>query len=159
MNNKTFERLRKIAKKTADASPHHIRLGAVVFHKNRILSTGFNTSKGITRYLKIFRFATCHAEISAIRNVKNRELLKGSEIFVFRESKAGTPMISRPCGLCTQVMYEHGIKKVWYTVSEFPYWKCELVEDMYNKIDKKECFETNCRKPMHPPEGKKKGNI
>lgn len=158
MNTKTLERLRKVAKKASDSSDYKIKLGAAVFKKNRIISVGYNSKKTHPKLLRYFKHSTLHAECDSIFHCENKEILKGSDIFVFRESKAGTPLLSKPCSMCVQVLFEHGVKRAFWTTETFPYWESDLIENMYNRIDKKECFETNCRKPKNPPEGKKKGN-
>lgn len=156
MNEHTFERLRKISIKEAQKSNHKIKLGAVIMRKNRPLSVGYNQNKTSPKLLKYFRHATIHAEICACQNVVNKNLLKGADIYVFRETKDGKPAFSRPCSLCCQYLYDMGVKRAYWTTNDFPYFDSDLIENMYNQIDRKECLETNCRKPTNPPEGKKK---
>lgn len=157
MNVHTLERLRKIAKKASESSSYKIKLGAAVFKKHRVISIGYNSTKTHPMLLKYFKHGTVHAEVACTSGI-NRELLKGADIFVFRESKEGMPLLSRPCGMCVQVLNEHGIKRAFWTTPDFPYWETDLIENMYNQIDKKECYETNCRKPKNPPQGKKGNN-
>lgn len=156
MNRQTLERLRKIALKAAEKSEHQMKLGAVIFNKNRLLSIGYNSLKTHPKLSRIFKHATVHAEIDACIHAVNKDLLKGADIFVCRETKNGSPSMAKPCAMCTQILKEYGVKRAFWTTEIFPYWDSANVEDMYNQIDRKECFETNCKKPKNPPEGKKK---
>ena len=158
MNEHTFERLRKITRKEAQKSNHKVKLGAAIFKKNRIISLGYNSTKTHPKLIKYFIHASVHSECDAVLHCVNKEQLKGSEIFVWREDKQGNPVISKPCSMCTQILYEYGVKRAWWVTNVFPYWETDLIENMYNQIDRKECFETNCKKPKNPPEGKKKRN-
>ncbi len=103
----------KVCKKVAIYSDHHQhKIGAVIVKRNKILSTGFNKLK--THPLSPHPFRSCHAEFVAISFLSS-EQLKGSTIFVYRETKQGELANSRPCSYCYSLIKSKGIKKIVYT--------------------------------------------
>lgn len=101
-----------IAKNLSHLSKHKkCALGAVIVHKNRIVSVGINQHKTHTRSPAKFR--TLHAEIAAILNA--RQDIRGCDIYVYRENKNGQLAISKPCAVCRDMIEEVGIKNVYYS--------------------------------------------
>lgn len=99
-------------------SGHKFKIGAVIVRKGRILSSGcnqaFKTHTYINDHGEDFN-KTVHAEICAIFRLKNRELLRGSTIVVYREKKDGSFARARPCPMCFELIRKYGIKKMQYT--------------------------------------------
>ncbi len=116
----------RLAKKESKKSTHNIRVGAVLSN-NRPITFGHNKIKSHTKFanpsqhLKI----SIHAEIDCI--IKSKSNKDGDTIWVWREDLEGKPKLSRPCSDCMKSLREFGIKKVYYTVEHFPYWKGELL--------------------------------
>ena len=112
-------RVFELAKRASERSDHEIfRLGAVIFNKNRILSVGFNhkfKTHPIIQTLGGDFHKTLHAEIHAIIQVKNKAILRGSSIFVYRSNKDGFLAIAKPCPCCQKIIKHYGIKDIIYT--------------------------------------------
>jgi deoxycytidylate deaminase len=101
-----------IAKKLAEKSSYHHKLGAVVVFKNKIIGLGFNKpSKTHTRANTPFN--TIHAELDAILQAGDQ--CRNAEIYVYREYKNGSPANAKPCKYCEELIRLVGIKKVYYT--------------------------------------------
>lgn len=145
MNNLShrLQKILEIAKKVSKHSDYKYKLGAVIFSSGKIIAIGNNSTKTNPKLSKIFKHATLHAECDAILHCVNPQQLKGSSIFVVRETSEGRPAIAKPCDMCTTMMFEYGIKMVYWTIPDFPYWDCAKVEELYNKIDHQNVYETN----------------
>ncbi len=90
------------------------KLGAVVVHGNRILSTGFNS----LRPSKLLNTQTLHAEAAAIlkllKDRRQHELI-GAEIYVSRFTRGGRIGLAKPCHHCEALIRSVGIKRVTFT--------------------------------------------
>ena len=95
---------------------------ACVVNKKQILSIGLNRRKshplmsrfGSYRPNQIF----LHAEVDAIVRTVNQygnEILKESDIYVLRTTKAGNVAESRPCDGCMEVINAFGIKNIYWS--------------------------------------------
>jgi len=120
---KRILRYLELAKKVATGSTiGNFRHGAVVVSGgSAILGMGANNEKYCSFAAK-YRpkdkgLATFHAEIKSIIGV-DRDILKGSTIFVARTSKCGNSRMSKPCPMCHAALKAQGIKKVYYTIDE-----------------------------------------
>ena len=127
MKMKFFEKA-KAASKLSDFRRIHI--GCVVVYKNRVISVGWNTTKGNPLQQKRnekYRFGKddkdngcLHAEMLAILHsrpyLKNLDMSKVS-IYVYRESRFGEIRMSKPCSACDSYIRELGIKHIYYTVN------------------------------------------
>lgn len=102
------------------------RVGAVIVEKNRIISTGHNSSKTSTlqnkynKYRDIEDVNVCvprvHAEIAALNPLLKQDVdWAHTSIYVYRELKSGHISCARPCKACAQLIRELGIKKIFYT--------------------------------------------
>jgi len=110
-------RLFKTALKQARNSAVSFKHGAIIVSGGRILSTGKNKygSHRISRmYYPRHKKATIHAELQAVLNVHNSELLKGSTLYSARigRGRNTATMISTPCPSCIEVMKAFGIRDV-----------------------------------------------
>jgi len=104
-----FELARQLSYKSDYESQ---KLGCVIVKKNKIISVGFNQRK--THPKSNTRFNHIHAELSAVLGV-DKELLRNSAAYVYRETKDGKAAMAKPCPACEDVLKRVGIKKVYYS--------------------------------------------
>ena len=111
-----------LAKIESHKSEYPQKVGAVIIKGNRIISKGYNqlrhckTSKSFTDW-----DISLHAERDACRKV-NKDNLKGCYIFVYRELANGDLALAKPCDGCMGIIEKFGIKRVYHTTSEFPFY-------------------------------------
>ncbi len=111
-----------IAIEEAKKSDHKQKVGAVIFDKKRIISKGHNTCQKSVKKLhpKFQRFKySVHAEVDSI--IKAKKDLKGTSILVVRLNKNNQFRLSKPCFNCMNYIQYVGIKKVFYSISKYPY--------------------------------------
>lgn len=120
----------EIAKKISELSTFHrknIKVGCIVVHGKRIISSGYNSDKShpIQKRYNIYRFSddtphTLHAEISALIPIMHDSTLDFSKlkIFIYRQKANGSLGSSKPCQSCRNFMKDLGIKHVYYTTDE-----------------------------------------
>ncbi len=111
-----------IAIEEALLSDHKQKVGAVIFNKKIIVSKGHNTKqKSIKKFHPRFqRFPySVHAEVDAIINAKRD--LKGLSMLVIRINNSNQFRLSKPCNDCMKYLNYVGIKKIYYSVSNYPY--------------------------------------
>lgn len=102
-----------LAKKISKLSNHeHFKLGSVIVRGSKIVSVGTNNIK--THPKSTHPFYSLHAEMAAILLAK-QDLAK-CEIYVYRETKSGIPVMSRPCEYCFPFIKEAGLKKIHYSI-------------------------------------------
>lgn len=101
-----------MAKKISNKSDHHThKMGCVITKGNRVLGTGFNTTKTHTK--SPHRFKSIHAEFMATLSANYD--IKGATVYVFREQRDGKWAMAKPCQDCWAFLMECGIKKVVYS--------------------------------------------
>ena len=116
----------KLARNEAKKSSYRIQVGAVLVNKKPIVK-GFNKLKTHPRfanpesYIKL----SVHAEIDCLRQMKFQDTDRLS-IYVYRESD-GKPAMSRPCKDCMNELKLAGIRKIFYSVPIWPFWKMEVL--------------------------------
>lgn len=101
---------------------------AIIVKGSKIISEGSNNMKS-TPYAMVAlnclhkaeihkdELRTMHAEMKAIKRVKNKDRLKGASIFVFSMNRKSEIRISKPCDLCRHYIEKYGISKVYYTAN------------------------------------------
>jgi deoxycytidylate deaminase len=62
-----------------------------------------------------------HAEIDAIASKRNRVRFEGAKIYIVRLKAGGAVGNAMPCEMCQHVLFNYGIKRAYYTTSEFPF--------------------------------------
>ena len=95
--------------------PRKWRHGAVLMHKSKIISAGYNeqykTNTSATRW---FRWGFPHAEMSACIKA-GFDACQGANLVVVRLTAAGSLGQSHPCKQCQKMFKDLGIKNVWYS--------------------------------------------
>lgn len=103
----------KLLKRLKGQSTHPVhKVSAVIAKKNHVISIGYNKYKTHPKSRHPWHYM--HAELSAVLDNKFADL-KGSTIYIYRETRDGVPAISKPCESCLQTLKLAGIKKVVYT--------------------------------------------
>jgi len=112
----------KQAVEEANKSKYYHKIGAIIFNKNIIISRGFNQAQRSCKHLnpKFQRWpGTVHAEVDAI--IKAKTNLKGFSILVVRINNHNQLRLAKPCKWCMMYLEYVGIKKISYSISEYPY--------------------------------------
>ncbi len=117
------------------------KVGAVIVHKNKIISVGFNQQKsnpiqkeynlhrvGKDRYYDVEKgHNSLHAETSAILSAQKLNInLSECSIFVYRQKKSGCQGLSKPCKACQKLLKDNGIRDWYYTLDDG--WRYERKE-------------------------------
>ena len=122
---KTERAMFRVAKTVATLSDHKQKVGCVVVHKHRIISSGFNRRNKCHKVQALLdkeKFGCdcpgrIHAETAALLPlIKEGEDLSRASIYIYRQHKDGTLACSRPCARCEKLIRSLGIKKIFYTV-------------------------------------------
>jgi deoxycytidylate deaminase len=111
-----------LAVNTAKSSDHKQNLAAVIFKKKTIISASCNYTSSHRRRLhpKFSRYPTSvHAEVSAI--IKAKTDLKGCSMLVVRINRNDKFLLAKPCQWCMAYIQHVGIKKLYFSLSEYPY--------------------------------------
>jgi len=104
----------KLANKSSLAHKH----GCIIVKNGKIISQAFNTKLIAKLYESVP--TSIHAEVAAIKKVKNKNQLNGNcELYVVR---VGTPnhyttKYSKPCETCTHFINKFKIRTVYYSVN------------------------------------------
>lgn len=119
-----------LAKKASEFSDCKIKMGCVIMYKNKVLSTGYNTSKSHPMQKYYNQFRNCdgrifdlnkhnhgsHAEHMALKSIIRG--FKGDfnklSVFVYSEKKDGSTRMSRCCKGCQRLLLDYGIKNMYY---------------------------------------------
>ena len=116
----------KQAVEEANKSEHKQKVGAVIFNKSKIISRGYNHPQKSVRHLKrkFQRWqGTIHAEVDAI--IKAKTDLKNLSLLVVRVNSKNQLRLAKPCQWCLLYLNYVGIKKIYYSINEYPYIKME----------------------------------
>jgi deoxycytidylate deaminase len=102
-----------------------VRVGAVLVKHSKPISVGFNKVK-YNKYFSHPYKETIHAEMSCLKTAEKTNI-NGCDIFVYRERKDGTIGLARPCEDCLTKLKEYGIKRIYYSTDDYPYWNSERI--------------------------------
>lgn len=117
--NTDFPTMFRLAKNVSKLSQHpKHKMGAVIVANGKPISVGHNQYKSHPEA----KYSGLHAEIQALKT-SGKSKIKGSSIFVYRETKHGDLALAKPCNDCTKQLVEFGIKWVFYTTDEYPYFE------------------------------------
>ena len=127
------EKLINIAIEEANKSTHkYFKLGCIIFKKKQIISTGHNhpykSRHNLHPNFKKFKYSV-HAEVDAILNA--RTSLKNCSLLVIRINKHNKLLNAKPCLKCLSYIKHVKIKKLFYSINEYPY----IVELNVKKIN------------------------
>lgn len=111
-----------LAKIASEKSNYRIRMGAVLLQNGRCISVGCNTVKSHPKWSYEDK-KTIHAEADCLRAISKylHRITKGV-MFVYREHRDGLPGMAKPCENCQRLLREYGVKTVYYSTNEFPFW-------------------------------------
>lgn len=105
-----------VAKKVSRLSDHEeFKVGAAIYVKGRLISKACNNLKTHPDSIRYGRHVTSHAELRAINRIKNKALLNGATLVVYRQKKLGGLGLSRCCEECFKLVVKYGIKRIMYT--------------------------------------------
>lgn len=103
----------ELATHTANLSSHYqYRHGAVIAHKNRVISLGTNSLK--THAKAPGPYSTLHAEVKAILSSRLTDF-RHYDLYVARILKDGTISNSKPCQHCQGMLESLKFRNVFYS--------------------------------------------
>lgn len=121
-----YEKTMNLIKNSYFSEDLRIRHGAIIIKGGAIIGQGINSMKNHPMAFypiligesnrEIGNVLTIHAEMQAIKSVKNKKNLKGSIMFVGRLSLDLKERMSCPCESCEFYIKKYGIQKVIYSV-------------------------------------------
>jgi len=116
-----LETLISLAVEEAKKSECTVKVGCIIFDKKRILSSGFNEMRNHKKlHPKFQRWrGSVHAEVNTILSAKTD--LTNSSLLVIRINKKNELRLSLPCNECMKYIEYVGIKRVFYSISNYPY--------------------------------------
>ena len=107
------EKIKTIASR---AQHSQFRIGAMILVKGIPISFGSNHQTKTHPLMKQYdEHKTIHAELSAILKVKDKTILNGATMVVYREHKNGELANSKPCHACSAILKDFGFKTIIYT--------------------------------------------
>ncbi len=133
MNITKFFELAKNASKMSDYNKKNIHIGSVLVYKNKVISTGWNTSKTNPIQMKYNRYRELctnsdrnykadshlpclHSEMKCILDSKDIDIdWSKASIFIYREDGKGNLRNCYPCISCMKALEDRGIKDIYYT--------------------------------------------
>ena len=120
---KGMRRYLALARRVASQSEHdHFKHGAILVKGGSVLNTACNKDK-YKRFGNRFRdthncgHATHHAELGCILGL-DRSITQGATMYVVRMNREGLFRMSKPCGMCEEVLKFCGVKRVVYTTGD-----------------------------------------
>lgn len=117
------EKYLELAKRLSKKSNHHrYHHGCIIVNKNTIVGFGYNQLKSHPKSPN--RYKQIHAEFHAMLGVSTDDLF-GSVVYVYRENKSGKIGMSKPCPDCERLLYQSGIKQIFFTTDNggFTYYE------------------------------------
>lgn len=100
------------------------QMGVVIANKSTILATGYNQIRYKRFGSKFCKWdESLHAEIACMTKI-DKDKLRRSEVYIYRESKIGMPANARPCPNCFEALKWAKVKRIYYTIDCFEshYW-------------------------------------
>lgn len=115
-------KIARLSSYLSDAPYPGKRMGAVIHKKKQILAIGVNSfdkthtlqGNGLRPFL--------HAEVAAILKRRHYDDVEECSITVYREVH-GKPALAKPCNQCQRIMKAAGIKKVFYSIEQEPFFE------------------------------------
>lgn len=120
----------EMARRSAMASDFKTQVGCAVYHKGKLIVTGYSTEKTHplqSRFNRERAFSRdgkncadkAHAEMMALAKLRNMSV-KMSEVtfYIVRLCKARPYGLARPCPACQAALREAGVKDIRYTTNQ-----------------------------------------
>ena len=113
----------RLAKNVSKISIHKKqKIGAVLVVNGHPLSVGCNQLKTHQNA----PYTGLHAEVQAMKSC-GRKFIKGASIYVYRKRKDGKIGVAKPCKHCMKALKDFGVRWVYYSVDEYPFWEVEKI--------------------------------
>lgn len=112
MSPNIIKKLKLLRKKS---NHHSQKMAAIIIKRGRIIGWGSNSLK--THPASLSEWKSSHAEFRAVNSVKNKKLLEGSTIIVYREDALGNMVCAEPCKSCQRLLTQFRITKIIFTDS------------------------------------------
>ena len=113
----------ELAVEEALKSDHKIKIGAVIFNGRKVISVGHNDAHRAAKKLhpRFQNFpGSVHAEVAAILKAKTD--LRRMKMLVVRCSPfKKNLLLAKPCRLCESYIRYVGIKRIYYSINNYPY--------------------------------------
>ena len=90
------------------------RVGAILFHRKRILQAKHNSYKTHPALAKFYKYPHMHAEAACIL-AHGLDNCKGLDLLVVRVGKKNNMTMAKPCDPCSELIKYVGINKVFYS--------------------------------------------
>lgn len=103
-------------------SDYEYKIGAVIWRKKSVISSGHNYPLRSARHLhpKFQKWpGSIHAEADAILRAKTD--LTDCNLLVVRTNNHGDFRNSKPCKWCMAFIIHSGIKNIFYSIEEYPF--------------------------------------
>lgn len=128
MNHEKIKALFQRSKEESKKSTMEQKVGAVIVVGKSIL-TGYNQVKTHPEFANpdVHVKTSLHAELACLVGSKRGVAFDKARVFVYRETADGSPALARPCEQCMKFIKELGVKEIYYTTKEFPYWRREEI--------------------------------
>jgi len=108
-----MEHFVNLAIREAEKSNLYHKHGAVLIYRNKIVGKGHNVYDKYTR-LKSGKYKSIHAEVMAINNCPNQNILSKCKLIVVR-FETGKMKISLPCKFCQKFLRKKKITKIYHS--------------------------------------------
>ena len=121
---KQDEKYMALASHYATLSEMRTHHGSVIVLHGTVIGWGYNHSRNYSRDKLIEHPISCHAEISALRNVvkrlkldpvKDRSTFKKMRVYIARRSIDNDYIDSKPCSHCYHTLTDMGVKHIIYS--------------------------------------------
>jgi len=104
----------RILKRLSFKSNHHSHhIACLIVRSGKIIGRGYNMIK-THPHSPHKNYKQIHAEFAAVLNAEYD--VKGAIAYIFRQTKDGTPAVSKPCASCHQFLVEQGIVEIVYSI-------------------------------------------
>ena len=94
----------------------NFRLGAVLVHRNSIVSIGMNSYKTHPLMAARTEWPFLHAEQNAIIRA-GLDNCEGLDLYIARVLKNNTLALSKPCKVCVELIKDVGIRNIYYSTN------------------------------------------
>ena len=94
----------------------NFRLGAILVHRNSIVSIGMNSYKTHPLMAARTSWPFLHAEQNAIIRA-GLDNCEGLDLYIARVLKNNTLAMSKPCKVCIKLIKDVGIRNIYYSTN------------------------------------------